>query len=115
MNLAIISIAALLLGQTTPASATANPSASPGTRAVLDILVKLPSRGEKRILSGQFTDYGPGAKLELCFATDGALLRSDLASSQRRDVQEAVEVRRGFDRAAFAKRLKRFRTKPVLT
>lgn len=56
-----------------------------------------------------------GAKLELCFATDGALLRSDLASSQRRDVQEAVEVRRGFDRAAFAKRLKRFRTKPVLT
>lgn len=66
MNLAIISIAALLLGQTTPASATANPSASPGTRAVLDFLVKLPSRGEKRILSGQFTDYGPGAKLELC-------------------------------------------------
>ena len=56
-----------------------------------------------------------GTKLELCFATDGALLRSDLVSSQRRDIEEARQVRRGFDRSAFAQRLKRFKTQPVLT
>ena len=56
-----------------------------------------------------------GTKIELCFATDGALLRSDLVSSQRRDVQEARKLRRGFDRSAFAQRLKRFKAQPPLT
>jgi mannan endo-1,4-beta-mannosidase len=58
-------IAALLLLQA-PASGPANPSANLKARAVLDYLVKLPSQGPKRILSGQFTDYGPGAKVALC-------------------------------------------------
>jgi mannan endo-1,4-beta-mannosidase len=62
-----IAIVALTLGQApTPSTESANPSASPKARAVLDYLVKLPAKGEKRMLSGQFTDYGPGAKLALC-------------------------------------------------
>jgi hypothetical protein len=66
MTAALASMAILLaLGQA-PASETANPSANAKARAVLDYLVKLPKKGEKRILSGQFTDYGPGAKLALC-------------------------------------------------
>ena len=58
-------IAALLILQT-PAVEPANPAASPLSRAVLEYLARLPTQGPKRILSGQFTDYGPGAKLTLC-------------------------------------------------
>ena len=55
----------VLLGQTSP-TATANPAANAQARRVLDYLTQLPSSGEKRILSGQFTDYGPAANLALC-------------------------------------------------
>ena len=53
-------------GPETRATEPANPSATARARAVLDYLSDLPSRPEKRVLSGQFTDYGPGAKLALC-------------------------------------------------
>ena len=49
-----------------PKAESANPAASEKAYAVLDYLVNLPSKGKKRLLSGQFTDYGPGASLALC-------------------------------------------------
>ena len=65
MNLTLAFWAALVVGQVGPVE-PANPSSSVRTRAVLDYLTHLPTQGPKRILSGQFTDYGPGAKLALC-------------------------------------------------
>ncbi|MDD2763522.1 MAG: glycosyl hydrolase [Opitutaceae bacterium] len=47
------------------ALAPANPQASPRTRAVLDFIGSLEARTDKRLLSGQFTDYGTQASLEL--------------------------------------------------
>ena len=58
-------IATLLILQA-PAVEPANPSANAKARTVLEFLVKLPAQGEKRILSGQFTGYGPGAKRTPC-------------------------------------------------
>ena len=43
----------------------ANPNASPKTRAVLSYFQSLPARADKRIVSGQFADFGNGAKLQL--------------------------------------------------
>jgi mannan endo-1,4-beta-mannosidase len=64
-----ISIAAtLLLAATGTAFALepANPKASPRARAILNYLEKLPQRADKRLVSGQFTDFGPSAKLAVC-------------------------------------------------
>jgi mannan endo-1,4-beta-mannosidase len=47
------------------ASGPANPRASARTRAVLAFVVSLEARTDKRMLSGQFTNFGPGACLEL--------------------------------------------------
>lgn len=54
-------LAALILAQP-----PANPEASPKARAVLAYLADLPATGPKHILSGQFTDYGPNARVDLC-------------------------------------------------
>jgi mannan endo-1,4-beta-mannosidase len=62
----MIAILAALIVLQSPGVEPANPAANARTRTVLEYLVKLPAKGEKRILSGQFTDYGPGAKLVLC-------------------------------------------------
>ncbi|HRY46972.1 MAG TPA: glycosyl hydrolase [Candidatus Paceibacterota bacterium] len=43
----------------------ANPKANKKTRAVLDYFYSLEKRSEKRILSGQFADFGAGARLQL--------------------------------------------------
>jgi mannan endo-1,4-beta-mannosidase len=48
-----------------PAAAPANPKASPKARAVLEYLSGLEARKDKRLLSGQFTDFGKGADLRL--------------------------------------------------
>ena len=66
MSAALASIAMLFALTQTPAAEPANPSTNAKARAILDYLVKLPAKGEKRVLSGQFTDYGPGAKVALC-------------------------------------------------
>lgn len=58
-------IAALIVLQA-PTVEPANPAANAKARVVLDYLSRLQATGEKRILSGQFTDYGPGANLILC-------------------------------------------------
>jgi mannan endo-1,4-beta-mannosidase len=44
---------------------TANPNANPCTRAVLTYLTGLEVRSDKRLLSGQFVDFGNGANLKL--------------------------------------------------
>jgi mannan endo-1,4-beta-mannosidase len=44
----------------------ANPQTNAKARAVLDYLDKLPQQSERRLISGQFTDFGPGAKLANC-------------------------------------------------
>jgi mannan endo-1,4-beta-mannosidase len=43
----------------------ANPNANAKTRAALKYFQSLPTRAEKRIVSGQFADFGNGAKLQL--------------------------------------------------
>jgi mannan endo-1,4-beta-mannosidase len=50
---------------TSPATAPANPRATPQTRAVLEFFWSLSGGPERKILSGQFTDFGMGASLEL--------------------------------------------------
>ena len=44
----------------------ANPAANAKAQAILNYLEKLPQRADKRLLSGQFTDTGPNAKLAMC-------------------------------------------------
>jgi mannan endo-1,4-beta-mannosidase len=44
----------------------ANPAANAKAQAILNYLEKLPQRADKRLLSGQFTDAGPNAKLAMC-------------------------------------------------
>ena len=68
MNLRASILVVVLLAAALPARALepANPSAGPRARAVLDYLDGLPRRRDKRVLSGQFTDYGPAARLTLC-------------------------------------------------
>jgi hypothetical protein len=47
------------------AAEPANPHANASARAVLDYFYGLAARKEKRVLSGQFTDFGNGANLRL--------------------------------------------------
>mgnify|MGYP001562914559 CR=1 FL=1 len=44
---------------------TANPQANLRTQAVLDYLIGLESRTDKRLVSGQFVNFGTGANLKL--------------------------------------------------
>ncbi len=44
----------------------ANPKTNAKARAILDYLEGLPQRADKRLLSGQFTNAGPTAKLAIC-------------------------------------------------
>ena len=46
-------------------AAPANPSANPKAKAILRFFHELDSRKNKRVLSGQFTDFGNGAKLQI--------------------------------------------------
>jgi mannan endo-1,4-beta-mannosidase len=62
-------VAALLFAGTVLADAQsirpANPKANPRARAVLDYLAGLEKRSDKRVLSGQFVDFGKPANLQL--------------------------------------------------
>lgn len=44
----------------------ANPKTNARARAILNYLEALPQKSEKRLISGQFTDFGPGARLTNC-------------------------------------------------
>jgi len=44
----------------------ANPKTNDKARAILNYLEKLPQQADKRLLSGQFIDFGPNAKLAVC-------------------------------------------------
>ena len=63
-------VVALLLFDACALPATAlepaNPKANGKARAILDYLERLPQRSDKRMLSGQFSDCGPMAKLAMC-------------------------------------------------
>ncbi|MGA2616692.1 MAG: glycosyl hydrolase [Thermoguttaceae bacterium] len=62
-------IVAMLLLLGSPAAhglEPANPKANAQARAILNYLEGLPQRADKRLLSGQFTDAGPTAKLAMC-------------------------------------------------
>ena len=62
-------VALLMLAATagsTHALEPANPKSNAKARAILNYLEKLPQRSDKRLLSGQFTDAGPTAKLAMC-------------------------------------------------
>jgi len=63
-----LALAILLLSppRAADASEPANLKASPRARAVLDYLGGLPRSAEKRLISGQFTNDGPGASLAMC-------------------------------------------------
>ena len=59
----VLGLAAALLGAS--AAEPANPHANLPARAVLDYFHGFAARKEKRVLSGQFTDFGNGANLRL--------------------------------------------------
>ena len=72
------------------AAEPANPKASPQTRKILDYFYSLKSaQNEKRLLTGQFTDFGRGARLGIMtniFSKTGqwpALLGADYADFGR--------------------------------
>jgi len=52
-------------GLAAPTTEPANPNANAKARAILQYFHELSARKEKRVLSGQFTDFGNGAKLQL--------------------------------------------------
>ncbi len=63
-----LSVAVLVcqVGLLAQAVEPANPQANTKVRSILNYLDQLPTRTDKRVLSGQFTGYGPGAKLTDC-------------------------------------------------
>ena len=50
-------------GLSSPAAEPANPESNPKARAILNFIASLPQRSDKRLVSGQFCDFGQGAKL----------------------------------------------------
>jgi mannan endo-1,4-beta-mannosidase len=48
-----------------PAAQPANPNANAKTRAVLNFFYEADARPTKRVISGQFTDFGNGAKVDI--------------------------------------------------
>ena len=61
-------------GLISSAAEPANPKANPKVRAILNYIESLPQRSDKRLISGQFCDFGQGAELGACqeaFATTG--------------------------------------------
>src|SRR6185436_8901521 len=56
---------AFACGQIASAIEPANPNASPSTRALLNFFDSLNTRSHKKILSGQFSDFGKGANLRI--------------------------------------------------
>jgi mannan endo-1,4-beta-mannosidase len=65
----VCAVAGILLqtfpGQTWAASSPANPQATAKARSMLAYLAGLPDRADKRVVSGQFTDFGFGSNLSL--------------------------------------------------
>ena len=55
-----------MIGGSVSALEPANPKANAKARAILNYLERLPQQADKRLLSGQFTDAGPTAKLAMC-------------------------------------------------
>ena len=53
-------------GLTSSAAEPANPETNPKGRAILNYIESLPQRSDKRLISGQFCDFGQGAKLGAC-------------------------------------------------
>jgi mannan endo-1,4-beta-mannosidase len=67
-NMKIISalfVALVACALAAPAAETANPNANAKTKAILKFFEDLSVRQEKRVLSGQFTDFGNGARMQL--------------------------------------------------
>jgi mannan endo-1,4-beta-mannosidase len=68
----VVFLTALLLASGASARSRAlepaNPATNPEARALLDYLEKLPQRSDKRLVSGQFAGFGPGARLSSCEA-----------------------------------------------
>ncbi|WP_165231494.1 glycosyl hydrolase [Aquisphaera insulae] len=58
----------ILLDFTVAASEPANPKANPQARAVLAYFQSLEGRRDRRLVSGQFDGFGPGASLRACTA-----------------------------------------------
>ncbi len=63
--LAILAISIVPAPAAVPAAAPANPKATPRTRVVFEYLAGLEGRKDRRVVSGQFTDYGTNADLKL--------------------------------------------------
>jgi mannan endo-1,4-beta-mannosidase len=63
-----IAVVLLMAGMVAPARAVepANPAANSKVRAILAYLETLPSRSEKKLISGQFAGFGSGASLRAC-------------------------------------------------
>jgi hypothetical protein len=57
---------AIICGVRTPAAEPANPQAAKKARAILDYIESLPQRADKRLISGQFCDAGPRARIGPC-------------------------------------------------
>ena len=53
-------------GLISSAAEPANPEANPKACAILNYIESLPQRTDKRLISGQFSDFGQGAKLGAC-------------------------------------------------
>ena len=56
----------VVIGNSAHALEPTNPKANAKARAILNYLERLPQQANKRLLSGQFTDAGPTAKLAMC-------------------------------------------------
>ncbi len=65
-HLPTILVVFLASGPLARAAEPANPKTNAKARAILNYIEKLPERTDKRLISGQFTGFGPGAKLTDC-------------------------------------------------
>lgn len=61
----VLAVTWLMVGDRAFSVEPANPKASPKTRAVLKFLSELEPQKENRVLSGQFTDFGKGARMKI--------------------------------------------------
>jgi len=61
----LLTLSCLFSHRATAALETANPDANPKAKAILNYLASLSTKKERRIVCGQFTDFGNGARLRL--------------------------------------------------
>src|SRR5689334_5825967 len=57
---------AMIRGLSCDAAEPANPKANQQARAILNLIESLPQRSDKRLVSGQFCDFGSRARLGPC-------------------------------------------------